>query len=117
MPYLIRNEAGAVVGEAKWPSESTEQTPVGDDHPELVAWRAKMAAPKPRTATAKQLRYALNAMGKRADWDAALASVSADTRDYWVVEPDPPESSSKLKRIATAAGVSLKDLYDAAVLA
>lgn len=67
-----------------------------------------------RNATAKQFRYALNAMGVRPAWDTALAAASADTRDYWDTEPNPPESNSKLKRLAIAAKVDLKALYDLA---
>lgn len=61
------------------------------------------------------VRYALNATGKRVAWEAAVASCSADTRDYWLVEPDPPETSSKMRRLAAAAGVDLAELYDAAI--
>jgi hypothetical protein len=118
MPYLIRNAAGAVAGFCAGPVirdgvALTEALPVADDHPDLVAFRAALAAP--RTATAKQLRYALNAAGQRAAWDAALAAASADTRDYWQVEPNPPETSAKLRRLAAAAGVDLAALFDMAL--
>lgn len=68
-----------------------------------------------RCAGALHLRYALNRLGIRAAWDAALLTVSADTRDYWATEPNPPETSPKLARIAKAAGVTVKDLFDAAM--
>lgn len=74
-----------------------------------------LAPPVIRDATAKQLRYALNSLGVRAAWDVALAAASADTNDYWDTEPNPPESNSKIKRLAAAAKVDLKALYDLAV--
>lgn len=69
-------------------------------------------AADPRTATALQLRYALNALGWRTKWDAAVALQSQSARDYWETEPNPPETSPKLKRIAAAAGVDLKSIFD-----
>lgn len=79
---------------------------------EISAYVAPPAPP--RCATALRLRYALNALGQREAWDAALASQSQSTRDYWQSEPDPPETSPKLQRIAAAAGVDLAALFDAA---
>lgn len=79
---------------------------------EIVAFAAPAV---PRTATALRLRYALNAEGVRAAWEAALASQSQSTRDYWQSEPDPPETSPKLRRIAAAASIDLAALYDRAL--
>lgn len=81
----------------------------------LLAEAERLAAiPTPRVAVALKLRYALNALGVRTAWDAALAAQSAGTRDYWDAEPNPPETSPKLKRIAAAAGVDLSAVFDAA---
>ena len=93
------------------------------DHPEAfaallasgVAIAPYEAPPAPvRCASALALRYALNESGQRAAWDAALAALSQGTRDYWVSEPNPPETSPKLNRIAAAAGIDLKALFDRA---
>ncbi len=72
-------------------------------------------APQPRRATAKQLRYALSQMGKRADWTSAVAASSSETQDWWEFEPDPIETAIKLKKLAVKAGVNLVALYDLAV--
>lgn len=94
------------------------------DHPEVfaallesgVAIAPYEAPPAPvRCASALALRYALNAAGQRAAWDTALAAQSQGTRDYWAAEPNPPETSPKLNRIAAAAGVDLKALFDRAL--
>ena len=68
----------------------------------------------PRSLPALKLRYALNGLGQRAVWEAAAAAQSPSTRDYWASEPNPPETSPKLKRIAAAAGVDLIALFDQA---
>lgn len=81
----------------------------------LLAEAARLAGlPPVRIASALRLRYALNETGQRAAWCAAVAAQSQATRDYWETEPNPPESSPKLKRIAAAAGVDLTALFDAA---
>ena len=95
------------------------------DGPADVGWTRKgsgfvappapvLPAPAVRIASNYKLRCALNASGQRPAWDAALGGVSADTRDYWTAEPNPPETSPKLRRIATAASVDLKALFDQA---
>ncbi len=96
--------------------------PANRQYRAYLAWTQSGGTPEaapiqaaPRTATAKQLRYALNATGQRGVWDAALAAASADTRDYWQVEPNPPETSAKLRRLAKAAGVDLAALFDTAL--
>ena len=80
-------------------------------------------APLVRTATGRQLRYALNSQGWRAAWDAAVtASKKPDDRDYWTTLGSgdaAPENNPKLIRIAAACQppVDLRALYDAALTA
>lgn len=95
-----------------WQDEG--QVRPGDE--EILAEAERLAAlPPMRAAPALRLRYALNEAGQRAAWNTAVSSQSQATRDYWDTEPNPPETSPKLRRIAKAAGVDLGALFDAAL--
>lgn len=70
--------------------------------------------PQPRSATAKQIRYALSRMGMLKAWLEAVAASSEESRIYWECEPDPPENNAKLKRFALNAGIDLAAVFDLA---
>lgn len=68
----------------------------------------------PRTATAKQVRYALNDLGVRQTWDAAVAASPQPDQDYWHSADPMYEANGKVAKWCKAAGVTPRQLFDRA---
>ena len=71
----------------------------------------------PRTATAKQVRYALSDLGVRAAWETAAGPGKATQamQDWWGWTDPIAEDATKLGRLCTAVGITPTALFDRAV--
>ena len=69
----------------------------------------------PRTATAKQIRYALSDLGVRAAWEAAAAKGTPAMQDWWGWTDPIVEDAAKLGRLCAAVSVTPAALFDKAV--
>ena len=69
----------------------------------------------PRSATAKQVRYALSDLGVRATWEAAAAKGTMAMQDWWGWTDPIAEDATKLGRLCTAVGITPSALFDKAV--
>ena len=68
----------------------------------------------PRSATAKQVRYALNDLGVRSAWNAAVMASDQPSQDYWTSSDPMYEANAKIAKWCKAAGITPKALFDQA---
>ena len=68
-----------------------------------------------RTATKKQVCYALNGLGVRGAWADAVKSGTQDAQDYWAFADPLLEGNAKIAKWCAAAGITVAALFDQAV--
>jgi hypothetical protein len=61
-----------------------------------------------------RLMEALDLVGRRAEWETAVAAAKQATRDYWACEPEIARSNPKMQRVAAKCGIGWDDLFDRA---
>lgn len=71
----------------------------------------------PRIASAKQVRYALNDLGVRAAWNAAVGTSSQGAQDYWSSADPMVEDNTKIAKWCAASSITPQVLFDKAVAA
>ena len=112
MMYVQRNQAGQVVGVFANPQPGLATEQLADDHADIVAFGAALAAP--RVVTMRQARLALLGAGLLAGVDAAIAALPSPTREAARIEWEYAATVERGSALVTTLGGAL-DLDDAAL--